>query len=296
MVFLHGGPGLQNEGQFDQFISHFTSVGFRVYVPEIIGSAYYQTYSLDANEYKKNYCTDIQAVVNHMESDAPGKKYAVSHSLGCHQLFHFMLQPQSKYNFEAVSAIAGPWDIGANRLNILAPDWRDNFDARSLRIMATAMNSHVGELIIRENHELPMTRTYNPVVTEDLNKSFSVIYKIEKNVKLPPVFFLHAKDDKQVCFSLSLNMLDALKKNGNAVSGYFSSTGDHGFIKNPMDPAEEDVHTALRNNSVEKMLSFFDSPNENIYFDDQVTALENISIDLDAKQEHQKFLQGYLNQ
>ena len=95
ILFLHGGPGIKNEGQLDQFISQFTMQGINVYVPEIIGSSYYEANGMDANEYKKNYCTDIQATINHITEQSSGDIYGIAHSLGCHQLFHFLSRSEN---------------------------------------------------------------------------------------------------------------------------------------------------------------------------------------------------------
>ncbi len=294
VVFFHGGPCIQNEGQFNQFISQFTGKGYKVYVPEIIGSSYYPTSGMDANEYKRNYCTDIQAVLNFVNEDSKGKKYAISHSLGCHQLFHFMTDPQSQFDLAAVCAIAGPWDVGASRLNAMVPSGKyDDYEAASFHISRTLGMSHVGCYAVLEDHKKPITEFYNPVVNEELNKNFSALYTVMHLKKVPPVLLAHAQDDAIVHFSLSLGMLKALKEQGHPVSCYFLSTGDHGFIKNPLISGEPDTTSALREKAVENMLNFFEFPGELIYLDNEVVKLETILLDRDVRKIHQEFLSEY---
>jgi dienelactone hydrolase len=294
VVFFHGGPGIQNEGQFNQFISQFTAKGYKVYVPEIIGSSYYATSGMDANEYKRNYCTDIQAVLNFVKGDSSGKIYAITHSLGCHQLFHFMVHPQSKFNLEAVCAIAGPWDVGANRLNAMAPTGKyDGYETAKFRITHNLELSHVGCYVVLENHESPMTGSFNPVVNEELNKNFSVLYNVTHLPKTLPVLLVHAQDDAVVHFSLSLCMFKALKDQGHPVSCYFLSTDNHGFIKNPLTPGEPDAASELREKAAENMLNFFETPHGSIYFDNHTVELESISLDRDIREIHKEFLVEY---
>jgi alpha-beta hydrolase superfamily lysophospholipase len=302
IIFLHGGPEVKNEGQFDQFISQFTNNGFNVYVPEIIGSSYYPGRDgMDANEYKQNYRTDIQAVINHMEENSPGKKYAITHSLGCHQLLRFLSHPESKFNFEAASTIGGAWDLGANRLfaTTKGKNWKD-FPRNhiDLTLMSSTQRSCLGIYAKLEGDEKPMTRSYNVGVDRELNKRFSVLYQVDQSTKIPPLQLIHAKDDKQVSFSLSLKMFEALKFHDHTVAGYFLSTGDHGFIKNPLDSTAPDTTAGIRQHAAENILDFFAKPEAasgSIYFDGQVTEIQNISIDHDALKEHQQFLEEYHN-
>lgn len=298
LMFLHGGPGIVNEGQFDQFISEFTNLGFRVYVPEIIGSGYYQDAAqMDANEYKQNYRTDIQAVIDHMNLDSPGKKYAISHSLGCHQLLRFLSHDESRFNFEAVTAIAGPWDLGANKLYSMAKNWRTDYKSKEQTIKGNIVRSYVGVYAKLEEGEKPMTTSYNVTVDMELNKRFSVLYQESQFGKLPPVQLIHAQDDKLVNFSLSLKMFEALKARDNNVAGYFISTGDHGFIKNPLDSSATDTLTETRQSAVKNILDFFANPqarNGSILFDGQeVAEISSLPIEYDALKEHETFLKEY---
>jgi acetyl esterase/lipase len=111
--------------------------------------------------------------------------------------------------------------------------------------------------------------------------------------KVPPVLLAHAQDDAIVHFSLSLGMLKALKEQGHPVSCYFLSTGDHGFIKNPLISGEPDTTSALREKAVENMLNFFEFPGELIYLDNEVVKLETILLDRDVRKIHQEFLSEY---
>lgn len=137
-----------------------------------------------------------------------------------------------------------------------------------------------------------MTEDYNPVVDENLNKKFSTLNHVQKLAKIPPMLVMHPTDDKQVCFSLSLDMFEALRKGGNKVSGYFLSTGDHGFIKNPTTPELVDTNWELREKAIGNILGFFNSPNILIYLDNQEIEFEKISVDRDARKEHKEFLKS----
>jgi predicted alpha/beta-fold hydrolase len=234
--------------------------GYKVYVPEIIGSIYYADGGMGANEYKRNYCTDIQAVVNFVNEDSKGKQYVISHSLGGHQLFHFMADPQSKFDFAAICGIAAPWNIGASRLNQMVPSGTcDDYEAKKTEIMRVLAMSHIGWYAVLGNDEKRMTESYNPVVDKELNKKFSALYNVMHLKKGSPVLLVHAQDDGIVPFSLSLDMFKALKEQGHLVSCYLLSTGDHGFIKNPLVPEERDTTLVLREKTVEYMVSFFKS-------------------------------------
>lgn len=294
ILFLHGGPGIKNEGQFDQFISQFTMQGFNVYVPEIIGSSYYEANGMDANEYKKIYCTDIQATIDHIKEKSSGDIYGIAHSLGCHQLFHFISQPESTL-LKKVSAIAGSWDMGANRLYSLG--WRNwkNSPKRLNSICTECTRFFVGPHAKLENDEKPMASDYNPVVTSALNKRFSVLYNVDKLPKVTPIQLIHAEDDSMVAFSLSLAMYKALKENDHKVSGYFISTGDHGFIKSCDNMYPDEIERL--ENTTKNILNFFregEIRENSIFFDDTpIEDLQEIPLERDALKEHKKFLKHY---
>ncbi|MBY0501560.1 MAG: hypothetical protein K2P93_06120 [Alphaproteobacteria bacterium] len=298
ILFLHGGPGISNEGQFDLFISEFTNQGFSVYVPEIIGSSYYDTSGMDANEYRKNYFKDIQATLDNIKENSSGDIYAISHSIGCHQLFHFVSGPGNKV-FKKISAIAGPWDVGANRLYVLGKHWRNGYENIQENIRGSCLRSFVGSYAKLEEGQKPMTTSYNPVVTRELNHRFSILYNIDQLPKTLPIQLLHAKDDKLVDFSLSLAMYSALANSGYKVYGYFMPKGDHGFIKNPTQLNDPDLTSEERISAAKSILHFFEQEEireNSIYFNNNpIQDIQDVPSDWNSITEHEEFLRSNQN-
>lgn len=307
IMFLHGGPNIKNEGQFESFFTFFTTHGYIVYVPEILGSSYYEERDKIINEYKQNFRSDIQAAFKDMQEKSSGKHYAIIHSLGCHQLIHTLCHSENDLKFEAVTAIAGAWDQGAKRLwhRLLreTPAAKDQLNVYKYNpyflssIQADSCTFDVGSQVQLERDEKPLTNIYNVVMNEELNKRFSSLYHIDrvKPNALPPIQVMHAKNDDQVAFSLSLDMFKALERYEHSVPGYFMSSGGHGFIKNPRESKEVDTMIDIRKKAAENILKFFNDPQAGrgtVYLDDsRLNNINEITVECEAIKEHKRFLE-----
>ena len=185
--------------------------------------------------------------------------------------------------------------MGANRLYVLGGDWRKEYKNKEENIRGSCVRSFVGMYTKLEEDEKPMTTSYNPIVTSELNKRFSVLYNVDKLPKTIPIQLIHAEDDKMVSFSLSLALHETLRNSEHKISGYFISQGDHGFIKN-FDCMSPDESKRLEK-AAKSILKFFgeEEIRENsIAFDDtSIKDLQAIPLERDALKEHEEFLRHY---
>jgi hypothetical protein len=90
-------------------------------------------------------------------------------------------------------------------------------------------------------------------------------------------------------------MYKALKENDHKVSGYFISTGDHGFIKSCDNMYPDEIERL--ENTTKNILNFFregEIRENSIFFDDTpIEDLQEIPVEIDALKEHKKFLKHY---
>lgn len=98
---------------------------------------------------------------------------------------------------------------------------RPNFGALIYPVISFQESVHVGT----------MDNLLGKTPSDEMKAYFSANKNVTK--KTPPVFFVHAKDDKTVPFENSVMMSEALKKNNVETGIYLYEQGAHGFgLKN----------------------------------------------------------------
>lgn len=114
----------------------------------------------------------------------------------------------------------------------------DSYDDRSSDTLIASKNGMLANF--RERHagadeEIDdadqMTILNNPLIDQSMNERFSPFYRLEKMPANVPCLFFHARDDKQVPASQSVDAFNKIRNAGGDTRIVISSQGDHGFFK-----------------------------------------------------------------
>ena len=240
MIFLHGGPGIQNQDQYEPLVNQFTTNGFKVLIPEVEGSAYYALGKTAVNDYKSrpNYFNEIDSILNHVDNNF----HIIAHSLGAHQFMRYYVENPNAKKPATMTLIAGVTNIGAARFAITLDRSMGSLRRESVEDAVETLNGVINMLW---NHWVHGT-AYNDCETtysKENNEKFSLYYNIGKLNLFVPTHIMHAEDDPQVPFVNSLELAKAMQDKGITVKFTGTSLGEHSFIKK--ESSNEELQTKL---------------------------------------------------
>lgn len=313
VIFFHGGPNLSNQEQYSPLVNYLTDKGYTVYIAEIEGSESYargqfppgfdlaqidKGLNLSAhpeaenglNEFTMNYADDVKDVIEAVRQRHPDLNInLIAHSLGCHHVFRTLQKyPDLNEHINAVSSIAGTYNMGANRFwkclndsllrinscpeslerllnNPNIPDERkttiiklqENIISNMIDSFYQSLTKDCQDFLLSSKDIKPqITADYNPSVTIELNESVSVCYNNLDN--LPPVLLAHALDDSNIPLELTVKLYQQFQAIDHSVSLLTFKEGGHSFIK------KEGNGTQAQKILFESIIQFFKQPRKNI--------------------------------
>lgn len=237
MLFLHGGPGLEYDDDYESVTKWFVGNGYTVVAPEIAGSG---TTGLEntSNSYSQNYVQDLKSVIHYLRErpEMQGKEFCVvAHSWGGFQLASLLTDETAEERgfFKQAAFISPNLDSAQTRLFADASEYNDASDGSLLAFGRTLVRNfeerHTGnEEKMDESGK--MTALNNPLIDQSLNEKFSPFYRLDKIPKELPCLFFHATDDEQVPSSLSVDAFAKVNNAGGNASIVISSKGGHRFF------------------------------------------------------------------
>lgn len=238
MVFLHGGPGLAYDANYEPMTGWFLAHGYTVVAPEIAGSGK-DGLENKSNSYTQNYVQDLKSVIHCLRErpDMQGKEFCVvAHSWGGFQLASLLTDETSEERgfFKQVAFISPNLDSAQTRLFADASQYSDANEGSVLGFERTLVRNfeerHTG-IEERMDESGKMTVLNNPLIDQSLNERFSPFYRLDKMPKELPCLFFHATDDKQVPPSLSVDAFARVNNAGGNASIVISREGGHSFFK-----------------------------------------------------------------
>lgn len=145
MLFLHGGPGLEYDDDYEPVTKWFVGNGYTVVAPEIAGSG---TTGLEntSNSYSQNYVQDLKSVIHYLRErpEMQGKEFCVvAHSWGGFQLASLLTDETAEERgfFKQAVFISPNLDSAQTRLFADASEYNDASDGSLLAFGRTLVRN-----------------------------------------------------------------------------------------------------------------------------------------------------------
>jgi len=235
IIFLHGGPGIEYNQNFEHVTSWFLKHGYTLVAPEIAGSSR-PGLENTSNSYTQppNYVRDLKSVIQCLRerSDFQGKEFcAVAHSWGGFQLASLLTDPNSSLEdrnfFRQVVFVSSNLDSAQTRF-FTAPFRNPPYVTDMDQVLSDFKERHAGSASEGRDQ---ITVVNNPVINQALNEKFSPYYRLEKMPLDVPYLFFHAMDDTQVPASQSIDSFEKVNSAGGNAKIVICTNGKHGFFK-----------------------------------------------------------------
>lgn len=234
ILFLHGGPDLSYNSDFDRLTSWSLAHGYPLVAPEIAGSDKPGlTSTSDSFTNPPNYVRDFQAVIQYLRQQSDFKEKAfcvIAHSWGGFQLASFLTD----------KSVASEDKNFIKQIVFMSP----NLDSAHTRIFE--MHDRIGGPTFEVELSNEMTRRHageksasagkidffnNPVMKKNLNEEISPFYRLEQMPKEIPCLFIHPTKDGVVPASQSLAAMEKINRGGGNAKIVMTTNGDHAFFK-----------------------------------------------------------------
>jgi pimeloyl-ACP methyl ester carboxylesterase len=239
VVFLHGGPGLEYDKEFEPVTNWFISHGYTLVALEIAGSAK-PGLENKSNSHSRNYVRDLKSIMQCLQQrpDMQSKDVCVvAHSWGGFQLASLLTDETAEERkfFKQAVFISANLDSAQTRLFADADGYDEKNEMSLFRSFEPELLRNFNERHTGSDEEMDesarMSVINNPLIDQTLNEKFSPFYQLEKISAELPCLFFHATNDKQVPVSQSVDAFSAMSAAGGNARVLISTRGGHSFFK-----------------------------------------------------------------
>ncbi len=234
ILFLHGGPDLSYNSEFDNLTSWSLDHGYTLVAPEVAGSdkrGLAGTSDSFANP--PNYVRDIQSVIQHLrqQPDFKDKEFCVvAHSWGGFQLASFLTDKNvssEDKNFIRQVVFMSP-NLDSAHTRIFEMSDRVGGPTFESELKSEMTRRHAGE---KSNSAGKISFLNNPVMNKNINEEISPFYRIEQMPKEIPCLFVHPTKDRIVPVGQSLAAMGKINNGGGNAKVVMTTNGGHAFFK-----------------------------------------------------------------